>query len=385
MARRTTEKKSNKWRGKTGASAKKDKTRGSQYGYLSLPNGVSMYKATPGGRSSLDFLPYLVGVNNHADKDTAIGIAEKDSLWWRKPFRIHRGVGGGNDSVVCPASVGRKCYICEYVTQRAKEGASRDELKDLRAKDRMLYCVVPLGEKEYVEEPHLFEISYHNFQKKFSNEINENPDNEGFPDVEDGLTIKIRWEKATVGSGEPFADADRIDFEERAEQYSEKILDKVPCLDDCLTVLPYDELKAKFLEIEEDESAGNAKPKSEEKDPDEDRSEKRKRKSTREEEPEPAKDDDACKACEGTGENSKGGVCKPCGGTGERQKAKDTEPVEDSEPEDEKPKRTRKPAKDDDNKERCPHGGTFGKDADDIEACADCAEWQDCIEEKERK
>lgn len=74
-----------------------------------------------------------------------------------------------------------------------------------------------------------------------------------------------------------------------------------------------------------------------------------------EEEPEEEPADPPCKACGGSGKNSKGGTCKPCGGTGEpKSKSKKSDTPE------------------------CPApGGSFGE-VDQYDECDDCPHWNEC-------
>ncbi len=50
----------------------------------------------------------------HPDRDEEYGIAVPGSLWYKRPYWLHRGVGPENVSIVCPSSIGKKCPICEY-------------------------------------------------------------------------------------------------------------------------------------------------------------------------------------------------------------------------------------------------------------------------------
>jgi len=97
-----------------------------------------------------------------------------------------------------------------------------------------------------------------------------------------------------------------------------------------------------------------------------------------------------CKACQGSGKNSKGGKCLPCAGTG-KLKAPNARVEEDEEEEAPKPKKPaqKEPAEDDEEEapskpktggKKCPAGGTFGKDVDKHDECDDCPLWEACEE-----
>ena len=245
------------FRDKVSRNAEKAKKAVASYGYLNLPRGVSMYKETPGGRSFLDLMPYEVTTVNHPDKDEEIGIAVKGEIWYKRPFKIHRNVGsngtqGKGETVVCLSSFGKKCPICEYRTKRIREGADKEETDVMKFSYRNLYVVVPLKDKEYEEKPYIWDISQYLFQNLLNDELDENPDNAYFPDYEEGLTLKIRFDSTTLSGSKPFAEASRIDFMKREEMYDESILEDTPKLDDVLQELTYAQIEKMFFELDED-------------------------------------------------------------------------------------------------------------------------------------
>jgi hypothetical protein len=385
-------KRKSKFRGKVASNTQKQRTQGSSYGHLRLPKGVNIFKEEPGGRAFLDFIPYIVKDKNHMDRDERAGIAvpgnEETDLWYKKPYRLHRNIGSETKSVICPTTWGRKCPICEYKATKLKDGADYDDVRELKPSLRNLYLVVPLGMKDYKEEIHIWDFSQFLFQDKLNEELDENEDYCSFPDLEEGLSVRIRFSEEKFGKNS-FASTSRIDFEERENQYDEEILDDLPCLDDVIVCPSYEEVEALFFELGEPEGEATEpepetpkrgglkrKPKSVKPEPEED-----------EEDQEP--DENACVACGGEGVNSRGGECKPCGGSGIKQ------PKEKPE-EKPKPTRRRKPAQEKEEekpapakskarqeKEDCPFAYKFGVDTDKYEECDECEKWDDCIEAKE--
>lgn len=286
------------FKGKVGKNAKSQQSESSGFGYLTLPKGLQRYSPKPGSKGVLlDFLPYLVSDPRHPDKDEKDDIAMVGNYWYRRPFFTHKNIGTGNDSVVCLGSIGKKCPICEYRAKRQKEGADKEELQALKQSKRVLYVVIPLNSTEYEKKIHIFDISHFNFQELLNDELEENSDYEIFPDLEEGLSLKIRWNAETMGSSKPFAQAGKIEFEERKKPYKESILDEVPDLDKVLKILTYAELDAKFLEMENDEDKGEEKEEprkrkavekeEEEEEEQEEKPIQRKRKPEPEPEPEP--------------------------------------------------------------------------------------------------
>lgn len=246
---------------------------GGSYGYLKLPQGISLFKPEAESKVTVDFMCYKVTSKKHLDRDDESGLAIPGSIWYKRPFKTHDNVGAKNDKVVCLQTFGKKCPICEFAEEERKKGADSDTLKDLRPKNRSLYVLIPLDSKKYEKKMYLFDISDHIFQKMLNAELKEDEENMDFPDPENGKSVKLRFVEETF-NGRTFAKLNRIDFVERDKQYKESVVDSVPNLDECLQELSYDEMKKKFFEIgseEDDEEeekpkakpSGKAKPKPE--------------------------------------------------------------------------------------------------------------------------
>ncbi len=351
--------------GKVSGDAARQTAAGSSYGHLLLPKGISVFKETMGKvHTVVDIIPYEVSDDNHPDKNEKTGVALKGDLWYKRPYKMHRNIGAGNDTVVCLTSIGKRCPICEYRAKMSKEGAAKEDIKALKASERNLYVVIPIGMKDFDEKPYIWDISQYLFQVLLNQEVEERPNYEVFPDLEVGYTLDIRFESTVIpsekGSSKPFATASRIDFEDRKEAYDESILDDVPDLDKVLKILSYKELEAKFLELDDEDVQDK---------PEEEEAPVR---SARKRKTEVEEDDDESEE-------------KPI-----RRRKTAPEPEEepdDEEPEEKetKPARTRKPREEPETKtkNRCPHGHKFGVDTDDHKECAACKIWDDCIDEKE--
>jgi len=249
----TKKKRRSNFKAKVSKNVQQQQTQGSRYGHLNLPRGVNIYKETPGGRVRLDILPYEVTDPKHPDRNDEQDVAVPGELWYKRPYNLHRNVGVDGDTAVCPTSVGKRCPICDYRAKRMKEGASYqdEEIKALKASLRNLYVIVPLDSKDHAAEPHIWDISQFLFQAKLNDEIEEDESYGVFPDLEEGLTLKIRFSEEKLGNN-TFAETSRIDFESRDEPYGEEILDKVPNLDEVLVIHSHDQLEAKFFELEDE-------------------------------------------------------------------------------------------------------------------------------------
>ena len=340
---------------------KKDKK---SFGYLQLPEGVKTWKEPAGERVYFDMLPYEVTDKKHSDRDSDEGIGIPGELWYKRPFRIHRNIGGNNDTVVCPSTIKKSCPICEHRAQRLKEGASwqDDEIKALKQSHRNLYVVIPIGQKEYDEKPHIWDISQYLFQEKLNEELEEDEDNANFPDLEEGLTLRIRFSEEKIGKN-TFADTSRIDFEERDDVYDESILEDVPNLDEALKIMSYKEISALFMEMDEDEIEDAEEPEEESEKEQEDEKPKRRKKKTApkdEDEEKPKRKKKPVKEeSEKVDTDDDSGTAKPS-------------------------KRTKKKTnKEETNEQECPHGYHFGVDTDTSDECDECEVWEACDVKKE--
>lgn len=373
-------KRKSSFRGKVASNARRQKSAGASYGYLNLPKGVSVYTAEPGGKARFDIMPYKVTDGKHPDRDDELGIAMQGELWYKRPFRTHRNIGASDDTVVCLTSVGKRCPICEYRALQIKDGADKDITDALKPSLRNLYVIIPKDDKKREEIPHIWDISQYLFQNLLTDELEENEDYEVFPDLEEGLTLRVRFDSTTIGSGKPFAEANRIDFEERKKAYKEDILEDIPNLDDILVIMSAEALERKFFEMEDASDTPEEVDKPSKQRPGKERDEdegdelpaarKRPQRSAPESTPEPPPasdtkkkpDKNACVSCEGTGKDSKGRTCRICRGTGQKPASKESA----------------------DEKNKCPHGHKFGVDAEEYDACFDCEMWDACMDEKEK-
>jgi hypothetical protein len=383
------------------------KRSGTSYGHLMLPRGVNVYSAEPGSRNILlDFLPYEVTDPKHPDRNAETGKADVGTLWYRRPYYLHRNVGVDEESVICPKSIKKPCPICEHRALRQKAGADKKELKSMNSSLRNLYVVVPLNDKKLEPVPHIFDISDYLFQTLLDDEIKANPKHGKFPDPFDGLSLNIRFSATTIENSKPFAEASRIDFEPRDEQYTEKDLKGVPNLDEVLDIMSYETLYAKFFEMEGEEDGGSLKgddedkPKRSRKSLTSDEAPKRSRKAPEkeEEQEEPKSERHVPQRGSFTGDYNKPKKEDP----EEAPRRSRREPEEDEAPrssrrkieeEDEAPRRSRREPEEDvpsrkapkESKNRCPYGHEFGEDNNEFKDCAKCEVWDDCAEEKVRK
>lgn len=396
-------KSTSKFRDQVAGNSHRQKTQGSQYGYLGLPRGVNIYNEKPGSRAQLDVVPYAVTDDKHPDRNPDTGAAMPGELWYKRPFKLHRNIGVNNESAVCPTSVTRPCPVCNHRSTLRKDPSSdQDMIKALRPSDRNLYVVVPREDKEYEEKPHIWDISQFCFQDALNDEIEENDDHAVFPSPEEGLTLKIRFSEEVFAKNK-FAKTSRIDFEPRRQPISEEILKAVPNLDEVLIVLSYKELENKFLEIDQEQATDQVEEEEEDKSKrpvakDEDENESQppapkrrpvvveddeKAVETPRRSPKKSSDEEAktvCVACDGTGENSRGKPCPICRGTGKRLSV--PTPTPSSPP----PIAAKTKQHDEESGNgKCPYKHRFGVDCEAFNECDDCEIWDACFEAKEAR
>lgn len=385
-------KKESKFKSMVSSNAKKQQSQGSSYGYLDLPKGINVFTAEPGGKVTLDIIPYVVSDEKHPDRDTNLGIAVPGELWYKRPFKIHRNIGVAKDSVVCLTSFGKRCPICDYRSKMLKEGSPKEDTDALKPSLRNLYVIIPIGQKKQDAEPMIWDVSQFLFQNLLNDELEENEDNAVFPDLEEGLSLKIRFDSKTIGSGNPFAEASRIDFIERKQQYTEAILEDVPDLDTLLHELTAKEMEVKFMELEDEDVAAE--------EDDDDNAPVRKKKVVETVDSKPKKkveeddDDDMPVRRRKPAEPEKPVKKKPIIEDDDDDDDDDTDFKKDDDDDDDEevsPKKSvalskpsvgkdKKRAVDDDYE--CPYDHVFGEDCEDFEECTDCELYYACLEAK---
>jgi hypothetical protein len=387
------------FKGKVINSAQKQKKERSSYGYLNLPKNVKVFSVEDKAKSvKLDFLAYTITDKKHPEMDAEAGVAQQGDQWYRRPFKIHRDIGADNEVIVCPTSIGKKCPVCEYQLKRFKAGAPKEETKPLLAKLRSLYIVVPLESKKFEEEPHIWDMSDALFHEELINTLEEDPDNEDFAALSGGKTATVRFRWESLG-GHSYPETRKIEFEDRGD-YDDNYLDDFPSLDEVLKIQTYEEIEAKFFQLdgdkEEDEEPKKKKRVKDEEEEEDDDPPVRKRKKVVEEEEEEEEEKPARKK-------------KPAPKEEEEEEPEE-EPEEEEE--EEKPKKKtppKKPVKDEEEEEEeepkkkpigrgvaktatkpsaslvCAYKHVFGKDTDKYpKDCDRCDIWEECTDEKDK-
>ena len=214
---------------------------------LKLPDGVNLFSVDKAGVKRVDLLSYRVGTRNP--------YAKEGTLHPELTYFTHRGIGADSNTFVCPKkTAGKRCPVCEDRRRMLNDkDGDEDLIKDLAPKERQLWVV-----KDH-EAPdrgfQVWDISFHLFGKKLDAAVKNSDEEDGyefFADNQDGLTLKIGFGEKSFGSN-TFYEAETIDFKPRKENYAKDVADELPCLDDLLIILPYEKLKAIYLQTEGDE------------------------------------------------------------------------------------------------------------------------------------
>ena len=411
----------------------------SNFGYLKLPEDVSIFKPEGATEVVFDILPYKVTDENHMDNKKYEEDAVVGNYWWKRPLRVHRDVGPDNSVLVCPTTFGDKCPICEYGARRRKEGAEWDELKTIFPKNRTIFLINMIDsadcEVDYEEDTlHIMDQSDYLFLEALDDEIKRDIDNEGFPDPYNGLSVRIYFKKKKNGKFK-YAEASKIDFEERDQQYDDEYLETLPDIDGMVKILDYKEIEALYFGMEGmddtvDDEVEDDRPSRRRKTTSRRSSSRKRREKTEDDEPEVIEEDQEEKPSrrsrsrrtEEKAEPEEKAVPKitpekldSLARRGLNKLAKDLEmdptdyatdeleqlrediatkleielpaadPDPEPEPEEAPTRRTRRSKPEAEEENKCPAGLVYGTDNDQFDDCDTCKVWDACADEKEDK
>ena len=224
---------------------------------IRLPDGVEWFKVDKQEIRTIDVLPYRVGKGNPR--------ASEGMIYFERTYFTHRNIGPGEDSVICPNRTWEKrCPICEDMARMRRDPEMDPEVpKALKPKERQLFNVIDLNAPD--KGIQIWDVSFYLFGEALYEAIKNSDDEEDgyafFSDLKVGLKLKIGFKEKHF-AGNTFYEAARIDFKPRAKPYSKEILEQTYCLDDLLIEIPYDKLRALYLQ--EDGKGSNDEEGSEE-------------------------------------------------------------------------------------------------------------------------
>ena len=212
---------------------------------IKITEGKKYFKLDKSGVKRIRIIPYKVGKGNP--------YADEGSLHYERTYFVHRGIGPNQDSYVClKKTCGKPCPVCDHRAKMEQNPKSdEDEIKQLFPKERQLFNVIDLSNEE--DGVQLWDNSFHLFGKLLDAEINNADPDENFANffhLEDGMDLKLGVAQQT-GGGYKYMEVETIGFKARTEALDPDLLDEAMPLDELLKVVPYDKLKAIFLQKEE--------------------------------------------------------------------------------------------------------------------------------------
>jgi len=341
--------------------------------YIRLPQGFE-FQETKAGTNELDILCYEV-------KSTRYSKASPGELFYRREYKVHRNVGAEKKSYICPTTFGKKCSICSYRDELAKDYKANEKLVGaLKPQVKDLYYVDPDGKGKKFK---VLDVSHHNFTKKLMEEVREgDEDFVGFADLEKGYTLKVRFVEETFDKSK-YLEATRVDFVSRPD-YPESILDILPDMDELLVEISDDALNKIFLELDDNQPTQRDDRGREDRGRSRDDDTRETRRSR----------DDAPLPEEEPPSRGRGRDADPRDEPPARQRNTREEPQPEPEArrgrgrEEEKPAeppaRERGRREEPKNDNPCPEGFVYGADADKKDACQKCNVWEKCMDERDR-
>lgn len=372
----------------------KDNAEKQTFGYLVPPKNVNVVKnlvLDKNNKINFDIIPYIVSGTFHPDK----GI-QKGDIWYKRPFGVHRNIGSGEKktTVICPqATFGKKCPICEHRIKIMKEGAPKDEFKLLYPSIRNLYYLIPIGSKDMEEKIVIWDSSNFLFQELLEEEIEFDTELEVFPDIDEGMTLQVRFREESMGTSK-YYQAKKIEFVERDHTYDLAMIEALTPLDEVIKEFSYKEIENMFFDIDAEEI--------EEIDETEEVEYKevpvlgrKKNLPVIHDAPAEIEDDDEMEDAEVIDDDDD--IPPPKKQSDLQSKKKEWDESLEKERQKkaavkEEPKVQRKnvvkaeapaPPPKQTSKNKCPHGHVFGVDTDDHKECNSCKIWDECIDEKE--
>lgn len=136
------------------AMAKRNLQRNAGKNYINT--NIKKLEVKDGVRTTLTVIAYIVKNGKRSDSDQI----KPGMTWYKFPFRIHKKIGSGDDarSIVCPTTWGtdNKCAICTHVAQLREKSYddNKDTITALRYQHRDLLLVYHHEAKEicYMDE-----------------------------------------------------------------------------------------------------------------------------------------------------------------------------------------------------------------------------------------
>jgi len=286
---------------------------------------VKFFRIPKGDCSVLfDIIPYEAGKQDPKNKEgEAVYLLDVD---------VHRNIGAANEQVLCLTQYNLHCPICEEITMRkANNEDYESRIKPLKATRRVVYnIIVRDGGPEEKKGVQVYEVAHFLSEKNIVG-ISKNPRTGGtivFSDPDSGRSISFSKRSPSQGT----VIYDSFQFCDRPAPITEEELNAAITLDELLEMREYDDISALLLKGTSDNDNDNDN--------------------------------------EGDGESAKtsDGWVEPGGGRTEKAHTETPDP----------PARSKRRERVAQQGPVCPHGGTIGKDIDELDACPECEMYDQC-------
>ncbi len=205
---------------------------------VNIPDEL-VFKLDKAELTYLDVVAYMTK-DNHPN-------LEAGELALERTYWVHSNIADNEmDRYICPArepGSNARCPICERIKELERSGEmTSDELYKFAPRRRQLWSVRDTKTKDPWK---VWDVSYYLFGKVLNEAVRDLDDDEQefryFADTEEGYTLKLGVNEKSF-RGNKFYEVASVGFKQRAKQYTEEQADKIPCLDDFLTIKSYDEL-----------------------------------------------------------------------------------------------------------------------------------------------
>ncbi len=222
-----------------------------------VPEGYSRFWFKEARKYRLNILPYVV-------KTRGYKYADEGAWHFERTYFVHNGVGPLERKYTCMVRTfgdNYKCPCCEGVTAMLKEGMKKEDTREFTPKERQLFIVEDVDGDDGIQ---IFETAYYAGQGAmgFGQEIDqkmklfdEDDERLAFYSLTEGMTLEVLVEKKTTPKGSYLAPTG-IDFVKRKKQYSESLIEELPCLCDLIVPIEYAKLKSIYLQEPEENTGG---------------------------------------------------------------------------------------------------------------------------------
>lgn len=212
----------------------------------------------PGAYHDINILPWIISSKNHPE--VVAGHAQVGDPDYVLDLMVHTRIGPSQGDYICPKrNFNKPCPICEQADELWKNEKTKNEARALFAKRKCVYLVQELTDEFHAksEDPMIFEVSHSVFSKELQSRATSCLRGKGVvnfadPDVKVGKVVSFSVNEETMGNGKKYKQAANFEFNERAEEISDEILEKCPSLDSMMVIKSYNQLKSALYGDPED-------------------------------------------------------------------------------------------------------------------------------------